>query len=199
MLKINERYDKKIREHRAYFRRFKDVLFRENFRNFLEVQNQRLLEYQIESKRVYRKVESQFLKVYEEKLNLESELGRLEQQTNRNSDLQFVDIGRQVAQILQAANFNFKNLNPSRQELSKLFGMLENVERNLDVFDDTFQRMKDDLIARLGTQHGPAKSYINLGPQLMEISPDSFWETDRLQVASKLLKRVVDFQSALVQ
>jgi len=197
--KINERYEKQIQEHKEYFRRFKEVLHKENFRNFLEIQNRRLLEYQIESKRIHRKVESQFLKIYEEKLSLERELGQLEQTTNRQSDLQFSDITKQVEQIIKASNFNFKNLNPSRQELENIYKMLENVERNLNVFDEAFQQLKDDLTQRLAVKTASAKSYIALGPEILEVSPDSFWETDPVKVAAKILKRIVTFQSVLVR
>lgn len=154
--------------------------------------------YQIESRRIHKKVESHFLKIYEQKLNLENDLGKLEQRTNSYSDLMFMDIDKKVEEVLRASNFNFKNLNPTQADLQQMFQLLNNVERNIDNFDETFTTLRAELAAKLSENAPTFKSYITLTDDLVSFTPENVWSKDRFEMGLKILSKVTKFQAMLV-
>lgn len=196
--RVNLRYDKNIQEFREYFKKYKNILARENFKHFLQIRNKRVLEFQIENRRIRNKVNSQFLKVYEEKLDLERELSVLEETTNTRSESYFSNIEKEIERITRNSDDSFSRFNLTPKELQSIYFSLGKLEDNLDLFDETFNVLRRDLLLKVTARNVERKSYVQVPRELWDFATEDVLGSDRFETTLRILGKMASFKASLV-
>lgn len=196
--RINQRYDKKIKELREYFSNYKRILAHKNFKDFLQIHNKRMLDYQIESRKNHRKIESQFLKIYQEKLDLENELSQLEVEVNNRADTQFANIEKVVQKIIKNSDYDFSRLNLSVVQLQSIYFSIDQIQSNLDFFDETFQVLKNGLLKKISSENSKSKQFISISEETFDFCRELSATMDKFECVSKIMEKVCEFKSSLV-
>ena len=196
--RVNLRYDKNIQEFREYFKKYKNILARENFKHFLQIRNKRVLEFQIENRRIRKKVNSQFLKVYEEKLDLERELSILEETTNTRSESYFANIEKEIERITRNSDDSFSKFNLTPKELQSIYFTLGKLEDNLDFFDETFNVLRRDLLLKVTARNLDRKNYVQVPRELWDFATEDVLGSDRFETTLRILGKMASFKASLV-
>lgn len=199
ILKMIERYEKVIAEHKRYYSEYRANLSREHFKNFLNFQNKQVLGFQIATNQIKKDYENRFRQSFDQRLALESELASLEKSSNRTSNTAFEDIKKIVNSILEKANFNYNTLSVSQNELFRIFKKLENLEDGLQEFDKKFTDVKAYLQMKLEVNRLPEQcDLIIIKEDLLDVDMSLLQNQDPLIILKHLIEKIVDFKARLV-
>ena len=199
VLKMIERYEKVIEEHRRYYKEYRGNVSRENFKKFLSFQNKQVLSFQIMANQVKKDYENRFRQAFDQRLALDSELIALEKSSNRTSNAAFEDIKKTVNSIMEKTSFNFNTLSIPQNELFRIYQKMENIENGLQDFDRKFAEVKTFLQLKLQESRQSTQcDLIVIQADLLEVDLSLFQSHDALAILKNLIERIVDFQARLV-
>ena len=199
VLKMIERYEKVIEEHRRYYKEYRGNVSRENFKKFLSFQNKQVLSFQIMANQVKKDYENRFRQAFDQRLALDSELIALEKSSNRTSNAAFEDIKKTVNSIMEKTSFIFNPLSIPHIELFRIYQKMENIENGLQDFDRKFAEVKTFLQLKLQESRQSTQcDLIVIQADLLEVDLSLFQSHDALAILKNLIERIVDFQARLV-
>ena len=199
VLKMIERYEKVIEEHRRYYKEYRGNVSRENFKKFLSFQNKQVLSFQIMANQVKKDYENRFRQAFDQRLALDSELIALEKSSNRTSNAAFEDIKKTVNSIMEKTSFNFNTLSIPQNELFRIYQKMENIENGLQDFDRKFAEVKTFLQLKLQESRQSTQcDLIVIQADLLEVDLSLLQSHDALAILKNLIERIVDFQARLV-
>ncbi len=199
-MKIINRYEKTINEHRKYYRDYKENLTRENFKKFLSIQNKKILSFQILANNTKRNYESDFRRIFDQKLALEGELAKLEEQGNRASNSTFIDIKALINDILERSNFNYNIFTVSQNELFRIYKKLENLDEGLFEFDRQFEEVKQNLKDKLKISEFQTNSFelLSVKESILNFDLTQIEKYPAMFLFKAILEKVIRFKANLV-
>jgi hypothetical protein len=199
-VKIINRYEKTINEHRKYYRDYKENLTRENFKKFLSIQNKKILSFQILANNTKRNYESDFRRIFDQKLALEGELAKLEEQGNRASNSTFIDIKALINDILERSNFNYNIFTVSQNELFRIYKKLENLDEGLFEFDRQFEEVKQNLKDKLKISEFQTNSFelLSVKESILNFDLTQIEKYPAMFLFKAILEKVIRFKANLV-